>query len=259
MLKNISGDKLDYIKLTPDEMKSRGILGRLVGVCADTINPTRNGRKYSAELWEKVFESPLVKEQFTNGGIFGELTHPDRSEVVWEKIAICMPEPPQKNEKGQLLGVFDILDTPSGKILKTLCDYGYTVGISTRGEGDIITDANGNESVDPDTYTLNALDIVAIPAVKAARLQYVNESLSNKVSLHESLKNLLETSSTDDKAVIEAQLKELGLGDESLEPNDDKEPETQTADHQILTETDTNEDFTYKIDGKEVNKTKILN
>ena len=45
-----------YQKLTPEEMKARGILGRLVGPCADFINPTRNGRKYTEELWDKVFK-----------------------------------------------------------------------------------------------------------------------------------------------------------------------------------------------------------
>ena len=74
-------------------MKSRGILGRLTGPCADIVNPTRNGRKYSEELWDKVFSSPLVQEQFNAGGIFGELTHPDREDVDIEKIAIVMPAP----------------------------------------------------------------------------------------------------------------------------------------------------------------------
>ena len=38
------------------------ILGVLEGPVADIINPTRNGRKYSEALWEKVFNSDIVKE-----------------------------------------------------------------------------------------------------------------------------------------------------------------------------------------------------
>ena len=94
-----------------------------------------------------------MQEKIKNGVCFGELGHPvDRTEIDMEKIAICLREQPVKNEKGQLCAVFDILDTPNGRILKTLCDYGSTVGVSSRGQGDLITDANGNECVDPDTY-----------------------------------------------------------------------------------------------------------
>lgn len=51
MLESISKNgRLDYQKMTPEEMKSKGILGRLIGPVADFINPTRNGRKYTEEL-----------------------------------------------------------------------------------------------------------------------------------------------------------------------------------------------------------------
>lgn len=49
MLKT-TGKNFEYRKLTEAEQKSRGILGRLVGPCADFVNPTRNGRKYSEKL-----------------------------------------------------------------------------------------------------------------------------------------------------------------------------------------------------------------
>ena len=46
---NVKG--FEYKKLSPEEMKARGILGRLIGPVADFINPTRNGRSYSESLW----------------------------------------------------------------------------------------------------------------------------------------------------------------------------------------------------------------
>ena len=39
-------ESFEYQKLSPEEMKARGILGRLVGPCADFINPTRNGYNF---------------------------------------------------------------------------------------------------------------------------------------------------------------------------------------------------------------------
>lgn len=174
------------------DLDNPAVLGVLEGPCADIQIPTRNGRMYSEALWEKVFQSDLVKESLENGGIFGEAQHPaDREETDTEKIAIAMKEAPIK-KNGKLFGRFYILDTPCGRIVKTLCDFGYKWGISSRGSGDVTTDYNGNESVDPDTYDFKAFDAVLIPAVKAARLVPVNESLGNKTLkqvLNESLNN----------------------------------------------------------------------
>jgi hypothetical protein len=60
------------------------------------------------------------------GGIPGELDHPeDRTEIDSSKIAIIMPEAPKKNDKGQLVAYFDILDTPNGRIAYQLAKYGF--------------------------------------------------------------------------------------------------------------------------------------
>ena len=52
MLENLVTDKLDYKKLSPEEQQKRGILGRLVGVIADSKNATINGRIYSDSYWK---------------------------------------------------------------------------------------------------------------------------------------------------------------------------------------------------------------
>ena len=60
-------------------------------------------------------------------------------------------------------------------------DYGATIGISSRGSGDLITEANGDEVVDPETYYFECFDAVLLPAVKSARLKYMTESISKRV------------------------------------------------------------------------------
>lgn len=198
--------KSEEFKYTP-ESNNGAVIGILEGPCADIVDATRNGRFYSEELWEKVFDSDLVKEMLANGGIFGESQHPvDRTEVDTEKIAIAMKERPVK-KNGKLIGKFYILNTPCGKILKTLADFGYKIGISSRGNGDVYSDENGNESVDPDTYEFSCFDAVITPAVKAARMNYtpVTESLQKKKSLTESLNTLVsEASEADKKVMVEA-------------------------------------------------------
>jgi len=215
MLESCQTGKFEYQKLSLEEQQKRGILGRLVGVIADTVNPTRNGRKYSDTLWEKVFEDPLMQEKINNRCLFGELGHPaDREETDMEKIALCLAEKPKKGKDGKLYGVFDILSTPNGRILKTLCDYGCNIGISSRGSGDLYTDMDGQESVDEDTYDCQGFDAVLVPAVKEARLAYVTESLDkvkyNK-TLRARLQESLEKASEEDKKVMQESLDTLGV------------------------------------------------
>ena len=56
-------ETLAFQDLTEQQKSRRGILGRLYGPCASIVHATRNGRKYSDELWEKVFtQNEVVKE-----------------------------------------------------------------------------------------------------------------------------------------------------------------------------------------------------
>lgn len=224
-----SSDAFEYTKLTEEECKSRGILGRLKGIIADSKSATRNGRLYSKELWEKVFENPIMKEKIANRVCYGELCHPeDRTETDMEKIAICLAEQPKISEDGKVYGVFDILDTPNGRILKTLCDYGTTIGISSRGQGDIITDEDGNEAVDPDTYNCECWDVVLVPAVESARLQYVNESLDTRdYNLKKALNESLDKSTPNDRRVMEETLNKLGINTSDSEDINSKETSKQ--------------------------------
>lgn len=206
--------EMEYKRLSLEEQTKRGILGRLAGVIADFKHPTRNGRIYTEELWDKTFDSPLMKEKLENRCLFGELGHPaDRQEIDMEKIAICMAEAPKKGKDGKLYGVFDILATPNGKILKTLCDYGCAIGVSSRGSGDTYEDWNGQETVDIETFDCECWDAVLIPAVKEARPKYVTESLNTKKSLKEALEDVVKEASEDDQKVMKETIDNLDFED----------------------------------------------
>ena len=222
MIKKVN-EGIRYQKLTEAEMKQRGILGRLIGPCADFNNATRNGRKYSEQLWENVFNNPIMQEKIKNKVCYGELGHPeDRAEIDPEKIAVCLSEQPVKNKNGQLEAVFDILDTPNGRILKTLCDYGSTLGVSSRGQGDIITDYNGEEAVDPETYECECWDIVLIPAVKEARLKYVREGLdTKKAGLRKALTEAFNKENEEGKKVMAETLKDLNIEIDEAKKDDE--------------------------------------
>lgn len=231
---------MQYHKLTAEEQKKRGILGRLVGVIADFVNPTRNGRKYTEELWDKTFNDPIMKEKLENRCCLGELGHPeDRQEIDIEKVAICLAEVPKKGDDGKLYGVFDILDTPNGRILKTLCDYGTNIGVSSRGSGDVTEDYSGDEIVEPDTYECECWDAVLLPAVKSARPTYVTESLDTKKTLKRALQESLANATDEEKKVMKDTMDELKIDykDESFEEdNSAKEDKVSEKDETLVEE-----------------------
>ena len=176
----------------------KGCLGRIEGICADFKHATRNGRLYGLQLWKNVFSSELFQEGLQSKTIIGELDHPeDRFEPLAQKACIVMTDYEIDEENGYIKAGFDILDTPSGKILKSLLDYGCVLGVSSRGQGDIIesTDSNCEEEVDPDTYDFACFDVVTTPAVKKARPKVVEglQQTTKYKTFKESIMNQIES------------------------------------------------------------------
>ena len=186
--------KLSLVKES-HQNEGKRFLGTLRGVCAECDKPTRNDRIYSRALWEKVLNSESVKEGLENKVIYGELGHPeDRLESDIEKIAICFSGY-EIQPDGEIIGDFDILDTPSGQLLKSLVDYGSILGISSRGGGDTVM-REGRTYVREDDYQFMCFDIVLTPGVKKARLGLA-EGLVTDVKdvkpLQECVKQVIET------------------------------------------------------------------
>lgn len=189
--------RMNSLKLNESKAPKKGCLGRLEGVCADFKNPTRNGRLYPIDLWKKVFDDSLFKESLQNKTLFGELDHPeDRFEPLISEACVVMTDYTIDEDKGLIYGGFDILDTPKGRILKSIVDYGSVVGVSSRGQGDIIESADG-ERVDEDSYEFACFDVVSTPAVEKAR-QNVMESIKRvkDVSFKESINKQIEDAET---------------------------------------------------------------
>ncbi len=213
--------RLNSLKLNENASPRKGCLGRLEGVCADFKNPTRNGRLYPRKLWENVFNDTLFQESLESKTLLGELDHPeDRLEVLAGEACIVMTDYRIDDEEGVIYAGFDILDTPRGKILKSLLDYGCVMGVSSRGQGDITNTTNG-EVVDEDTYDFACFDVVTTPAVAKAR-QNVVESVKKTRTFVESVrKQITEAETVGDlnaiKRVIETtQMPEMDTLIESI-------------------------------------------
>lgn len=179
------------------QSKNPNCLGTIKGPCADWGDATRNGNYYSRKLWENVFKDPLVKEALEDRVLLGELDHPqDRLEASAANACIVMTGYEFDDNAKVLIGEFDILPTPSGKILRSLLDYGCKIGVSSRGEGDVTEGVDGrNEVADDGSYYFVGFDAVAMPAVKKAK-PALQESLKKRQTFKESLAEQIKSATT---------------------------------------------------------------
>ena len=194
-----------------EEGKSNsGILGHLKGIFADYKNGTRNSdRLYTEELWDnRVFGSEDVMEALETKTLFGELDHPegDRCETLAKNAAISITKLEKKPDEGVIYGEADILDTPTGRIVKALADSGAKLGISSRGMGEEVY-VNGQNIIDPDTYDFITFDVVVTPANTKARVELTESKHLSKLT--ESFKKEVSESETENqlnqlKTVVES-------------------------------------------------------
>ena len=157
-------------------------LGHLAGIGAEFNKPTRNGRKYPIELWRNVMASEDFEEGMETHTLFSETDHPlERIDTSIKEVCAVLTNMEIRENEGVLWVEFDILDTPQGRILKSLIDYGCKIGVSSRGLGDEI-ERNGETIIDPDTYSYYGHDMVVQPAVKSARPDKVESVARAKVT-----------------------------------------------------------------------------
>lgn len=176
-------------------------LGHLEGIAAQYNKPTRNGRRYPRELWENIIKSDDYKEMMETMTCFCENDHPadntDRIETSIKEISAVLTNL-EISDDGNVYAGFDILDTPQGHILKSLAEYGCSIGVSSRGLGDEIQ-KDGEVIIDPSTYQFYAFDMVVMPAVKSARpavTESKKRSNKAKVSLADTFAKEVETATS---------------------------------------------------------------
>lgn len=168
-----------------EQGKQSGILGKLKGIFADYKNGTRNSdRLYTEELWDnRVFGSEDVMEALETKTLFGELDHPegDRCETLAQNAAISIVKLEKRPEEGVIYGEAEILDTPTGRIVKALADSGAKLGISSRGLGEEVF-VEGKNIIDPETYDFITFDVVVTPANTKARVSLTESKQINKLT-----------------------------------------------------------------------------
>ena len=143
------------------------------GVFLQSELKNRNGRMYPFSVLEK--EVNRYNEEYvkTNRAL-GELGHPDGPTVNLDRVSHRITS--LTAEGNNFIGRAQVLDTPMGKIAKSLLDEGVKLGVSSRGMGSIDKREDCNVVMD-DFMLATAADIVADPSAPDA---FVNGIMEGK-------------------------------------------------------------------------------
>ena len=136
---------------------------------AETKN--RNGRLYPTATMAKEVKR-YNEEYISKNRAFGELGHPDSPSINLDRVSHLITS--LKQEGNHWIGKAKILETPMGKIAKSLMEGGATLGVSSRGMGSL-REMNGVNVVQDDFYLATAADIVADPSAPGAFVQGIME------------------------------------------------------------------------------------
>ena len=132
----------------------------------------RNGRMYPVGTLAKEVER--YNESFVQKGrALGELGHPDGPTVNLDRVSHKITSLIQ--EGNNFRGKAQLLDTPMGKIAKSLIGEGVTLGVSSRGVGSLKEDRDGCKVVGEDFMLATAADIVADPSAPDAFVSGIME------------------------------------------------------------------------------------
>ena len=145
--------------------------------CADKKNG--NGRVYPKKVLERELKN--YQKIIDENRSLGELDHPDESVINLRNVSHMVVEVWWADQ--DVMGKIKALDTPSGKILKSLAKSGVSLGISSRGMGSVKESKNGDTMVEDD-FQLICFDIVSEPSTCNAYLtlsENQQRELQNKI------------------------------------------------------------------------------
>ena len=170
-MKLITEEILD-IQYLVEENKKTGMKEHYIqGIFMQAEKVNRNGRVYPMNVLAKEADR-YNREYVQKNRAFGELGHPENPQINLDRVShmITSLHPDGTN----FIGKAKILDTPNGKIVKSLLDGGASLGVSTRGVGSLKAH-NGFQQVQDDYKLATAADVVADPSAPEAFVRGIME------------------------------------------------------------------------------------
>ena len=155
------------------EAEDRPGVFEVTGIMQRAGAENQNGRVYKREILEREVQKYI--ENFVKvGNAYGELDHPESPIVSLKNASHIVKD--LWWEGDNLMGKVELLDTPSGNIVRNIIRAGHTVGISSRGTGSVSQTNEGTLLVQPD-FELVGWDFVSNPSTQGAFM--------NPISLNE--------------------------------------------------------------------------
>jgi len=141
-------------------VKSGGLI--LTGVMQRADKENGNGRVYGRKVLEREVNNyiKIVEDRRA----LGELDHPEDSVVNLKNVSHMVLKVWWDGDA--VMGKVKVLDTPSGKILRSLVESGVKLGISSRGLGS--TRKEGGKTIVEDDFQLICFDFVQEPSTPGA-------------------------------------------------------------------------------------------
>ena len=193
----------EYFELCPEgrcpvhalnESEKRNVMDGavyLVGIVQKAGTKNGNGRVYRRETLER--EVKNYQRAIEERRSLGELDHPDDSVVNLKNCSHLITK--LWGQGDDVMGKIEVLDTPSGKILKDLVKANVKLGISSRGLGSVKQEKD--KTIVEDDFQLICFDMVSEPSTPGAFVApaktktpinmdpqinvYLNESKNSKI------------------------------------------------------------------------------
>ena len=165
-------EQIEDVQILTEEKDGKKLL-YIEGVFLQSELTNRNGRRYPFDVLNREVER-YNEEYVKTKRALGELGHPDGPTINLDRVSHRIVS--LRAEGNNFMGKAQILDTPMGKIAKSLLDEGVQLGVSSRGMGSI-EKSEGISVVRDDFMLTTAADIVADPSAPDA---FVNGIMEGK-------------------------------------------------------------------------------
>jgi len=168
-----------------------GIPGGFVvqGVLQRAGAKNQNGRVYPKNILMRECQR-YQQEYIDQNRALGELDHPESSVVNLNNVSHNVLKIWWDGD--DLKGVVQVLDTPSGKILKSLFKEGITLGISSRGLGSVKELRNEGVVEVQDDFELICWDFVSNPSTQGAFMGVMKESVQqNTINKYKTVNDII--------------------------------------------------------------------
>ena len=152
-----------FLEMDLNESSDKGGLTKFRGKFQEAEAVNKNKRMYPFDVLDENLQR--LTETINNRQLVGELDHPAVSIIHFGYASHVVTKLWWDNNT--LMGEGEILNTPSGKVLKALINDGIRVGISSRGVGNGKVNEDGILVIG-ESYKLITFDAVADPSTFAA-------------------------------------------------------------------------------------------